>query len=198
MATTKVKLFLTSKCTKPSTKCCKVLLLLDHVDMLGAAPSSSSKVLEDLLQLDSDGHQWALIKAVAASLKPSPDFGSSAECHVIDSDGLHRTFVVACLSTACSRHNSPSRCHSIKSAVAKLSVGSEDALIVLVPISVEHVLAQFCAVGRCFTPFCMKTGSNSKDNNVVMVTACPFALSAEIDQHQLDVAQYTIDGIRYI
>ena len=194
MSNTRVKLFLTSSFTKPSSKCTKILLLLDNLKVLDAAPNSSSS-LGQLLQLESE-EQWTLIKRVASSLKPSADFGCSAECHMVDSDGLLRTIVIACLSTACSRHNSPSRCHSINSAVNKLGVGLDDALIVLVPQSREHIMAQFCAVGRCFLPFNMKTSKAVPKSNVVMVTACTLAITDEIDQHFLDVAQHTIDGIR--
>lgn len=189
MATTNIQLFC-SETFKSTVNYKKVLIILDTNDVLSTL-SASSPVYGNLLL--EDASELTLIQQVALSIKATTDYASSADCTFLSkTTGVLRHFVISVLPTACSRHNSPSRCHGIRSAVAKLDVGSEDALILIVPKSTDHVFAQVCAVGRCFHQYSTKTSSKpSPAANTISVV-----VSLTTDQTVLTAAANTIENIR--
>lgn len=124
-----------------------------------------------------DEASLSLVKLAGANLKPGLDAGAVATV-LVNNGGTIQTLVLARLATACSRHNSPSRCHSL-SALIKANKPSGDLKVILIPSNFDHAFAQACAVARHFPLFTMKTTSSGArvelDVDVDVIVHCPSA-----------------------
>lgn len=98
--------------------------------------------------------------AATTKLSPSQDNGASVEVYV-QLNGSLRRVSLCCLSTAHSRHNAPSRPHTV-SALVKANRGSGSVQVFLLPAHRDYAYAQACAVARQFPTFSLKSkGSDS-------------------------------------
>ncbi|KAF2890811.1 hypothetical protein ILUMI_15362, partial [Ignelater luminosus] len=71
--------------------------------------------------------------------------------------------VIAVLPVKCSRHNTPSRCHTITRLVQNCSNNYQNKSVVIV-CPFEDMFASGCAVARAFSLYNRKTGSRSEQS----------------------------------
>lgn len=131
-----------------------------------------------------DASSLELVVLSGSSIKPGLDAGASQSV-VINNGGVLQTIVLARLATACSRHNAPSRCHSL-SALIKANKPAGDLKVIVIPSSFDHAFAQACAVARHFPIFTLKTTSSGStvdlDVNVDVIFHCPATDSAVMER----------------
>jgi len=94
---------------------------------------------------------------------------------------------VACLPGKCSRHNTPSRAHSITRLVRSLVTGSDQTIVITCERA--DMFASACAVARAFPLFSRKSGTQSEATiTVEMVVVDGEPASAEEVQLMQDAA----------
>jgi len=111
------------------------------------------------LRIDSSNEE--LMQMAVAKLSPGLDNGDSVSMFVKCGD-VARKVSLGVLSTACSRHNAPSRPHALAAVVAS----HKASVVVLVPRSGDHVFAQVCAAARQYPSFNCKKSNMSVLTNV--------------------------------
>uniref|UniRef100_T1J675 Cytosol aminopeptidase domain-containing protein n=1 Tax=Strigamia maritima TaxID=126957 RepID=T1J675_STRMM len=72
--------------------------------------------------------------------------------------------VIAALPIKCSRHNTPSRSHSITKIVKNFLSGVDESIVIV--CEREDAFASACAVARAFSLYSRKSGQSSHRNNV--------------------------------
>lgn len=136
--------------------CCSSHKLIVVLDSPAQLPSLQHEEVKSLLSLKETDH--STLAAVAASLSQGVDSSSKAECHFSGENGLQRIAVVM-LPSAASRHNAPSRCHALGSAIKEVKSSKSQTILLLVG-SEDHAYAQICAVGRQFPLFSVSVSSS--------------------------------------
>ncbi|XP_060526069.1 probable aminopeptidase NPEPL1 [Cylas formicarius] len=136
-----------------------------------------------------------VFKAAVSSLHPSPT----------DTRSLYLNYAtVAALPVKCSRHNTPSRAHSITKIVQNSSYGDSSESVVIV-CEQSDVFASACAVARAFPLYSKKTTAGS-DNSEEHTVTVEFVIvptngysppgKTEINEDQLACLEHACKGIR--
>ncbi|XP_017780863.1 PREDICTED: probable aminopeptidase NPEPL1 [Nicrophorus vespilloides] len=98
-----------------------------------------------------------VFKNAIASLQPSPT----------DSCSLYLNLAtVAALPVKCSRHNTPSRSHTLTRLVQSYVVGVNESIVIV--CEKKDVYASGCAVARAFPTYSRKTTISNSNNNVTI------------------------------
>jgi leucyl aminopeptidase len=133
------------------------------------------------------------IKGAAASrLKPGRDSGSAIEL-LVQSGSNFRRVILGALPTAFSRHNTPSRAHSVASLIRSNKGSSSNLTVLLLPSSESYAFAHACAASRAFSDYSLKTPGASA-SSVDIVLHLPGEPKAE-DETLAQLASFAIDGI---
>jgi probable aminopeptidase NPEPL1 len=126
-----------------------VLIIAGSVDILKNI--SPAHIAFQQLNLASD-IAIETLKSAVDTLSPSTDDESATSLLLLP----RRKVTVAVLPTGASRHNTPSRSHAVTSIV-KAHKSSDNMVVLLLPSSRDHALAQAIAIARPFPLFTMKS-----------------------------------------
>ena len=114
MVITNVKVSLLNERSIP-TAAKNVMIIMDNKNSFLSIDIDS--LIAKGIQIDNS-EDLNCIKEISKQLKPSSDSVSNVEFYLKSHDGI-RHFTLAILPTACSRHNSPSKAHSLGPLIEK-------------------------------------------------------------------------------
>ena len=127
-----------------------------------------------------------LVRLAFSRLRPGLENASTTEFLVIEKEELIKV-VLAMLPPPGSRHNAPSRPHSVTRVVQSLNV-EKDLLIILAPSCPEHMLAQGVAIARALPEYSKKMNKSKTSERKVSVVLHHPAISSDMDPKLVEVS----------
>jgi probable aminopeptidase NPEPL1 len=135
---------------------------------------------------------FALFMAAASSLKEHSETTSSIDFVLPSLSGSVKKVRVAVLPSHFSRHNTPSRSHSV-TEVVKGFAGKDDMAVFIITDKPEYIFAQAISVPRAF-PVYSKKSSKKSSKKVEVVIDCPTVEVGDWETRLAEIQQVS-DGI---